>query len=75
MPVFHQPIRIEQELCSIAQFCGTKIPHEFKKQRCYDNAQKFFGKDATNLNIKRSKRSVSSKVKVGDFVRIAQMVK
>ena len=50
MPAFHQPIRIEQQLCSIAQFGGTKIPHEFKKWRRYDDAQKLFGKDATKLN-------------------------
>ena len=31
MPVFHQPVRIEQQLFSIAQLGGTKIPHEFKK--------------------------------------------
>ena len=31
MPVFHQPIRIEQQQCSIAQFGGTKIPREFEK--------------------------------------------
>ena len=63
MPVFHQPIRIKQQLHSIAQFSGAKIPHEFKKQRCYDDAQKFFGKDATKLNIKRNKRSVSKLIK------------
>ena len=35
MPVFHQPIRIEHQLCSIAQFGGPKIPREFKKWQCY----------------------------------------
>ena len=63
MPVFYQLVRIEQQLCSIAQFGGTKIPHEFKKRRCYDDAQTFFGKDATKLNIKRNKRSVSRLIK------------
>ena len=52
MPVFHQPIRIEQQLCSVAQLSGTKILCEFKIRPCYDDAQKFSGKDATKLNKK-----------------------
>ena len=63
MPVSYQPIRIEQQLCSIAQFGGAKIPHEFKKRRCYDDAQKFFGKDAMKLNIKGNEGSVSRLIK------------
>ena len=69
MPVFHQPIRIEQQLCSIAQFGGTKIPHEFKKRRCYDDAQKFFGKDGRNeieYKKKQAKCFKVNKIKAGD---------
>ena len=37
MTVFHQPIRIEQQLCSTAQFRGTKIPCEFKGELQREN--------------------------------------
>ena len=71
-----QFFKIEQHLCSIARFGGTKIPHKFKKRRCYDDAQKFFGKDATKLNIKINKRSFKvDKITAGDFIRTAQMMK
>ena len=76
MPVFHQPIRIEQQLGSIAQFGGTKIPDEFKKQRCYDDARKFFDKDATiGYKKKQAKCFKVDKIKTGDFIRTPQMVK
>ena len=54
MPVFHQPIRTEHQPCSIAQSSGMKIPREFEK-RWYDDAQKFFGKDAMKLNKKETR--------------------
>ena len=63
MPVFYQPIIIEQQLCSIAQFDGAKTPRKLKNRRCYDNAQKYFGKDATKSNINGKKRSVSRLIK------------
>ena len=46
---FHQPIRIEQQLCSNAQFGGTKLPYEFKKRRCYDDAQKIFRQGSNEI--------------------------
>ena len=60
MPVFHQLIRIKQQLCSIAQFGGTKIPHEFKKRRSYDDDRRFFGKvkDAKKWNIKETSKVI-----------------
>ena len=64
MQVFDQPIRIEQQLCSIARFGWRKISREFEKRRCYDDAQNFFDKDATKLNeTKRTKCSKVTRIK------------
>ena len=41
----------------------------------YDDTTKFFGKDATKFNIKRDKCFKVNKIKGGDFIRAAQMVK
>ena len=43
MTGFQQPIRIGQQLCSIAQFNGTKFPHEFKEGEIAMMPEKFFG--------------------------------
>ena len=76
MPVFHQPIRIEQQLCSIAQFGGTKIPCELKNGDVTMMPKTFSAKDATKLNKKkRAKCFKVNRMKAADFIRSAQMVK
>ena len=42
MPGFQQPIRIEQQLCSIAQFGGTKLPHKPTKTEVVTVPENFF---------------------------------
>ena len=42
MPGFQQPVRIEQQLCSIAQFGGTKLPHKPTKSESFDCVGKIF---------------------------------
>ena len=76
MPVFHQPIRIKQQLCSIAQFTGGKFLMSLKNGDVTICPKSFRqGRNEIEYKKKQAKCLKVNKIKSGNFNRTAQMMK